>query len=254
MNSLEAIAILLAERDDPTLRDQDLYKEAEKKVFSDERLNALYLDEKAFYDQQEGMLSNFGLSPEAKTRIKSRLSEAPQQKMISFPQRWIPMAAAFALLLAGAWFVTSNLAGRQGMQIASTGVPIEDLRNFLASNIERGFNLDHRTKSPLQAVTWLNNRAAPMGSSLPTAFEQLQSMGCKILDWNGQKISLICMKEGSGEVVHLFVTPLMDCLKDDLAPLRATHQGYHNMTWESDDNTYLLFGHEKGQELDSLSI
>jgi hypothetical protein len=67
-------------------------------------------------------------------------------------------------------------------------------------------NFDMKNGDPKQLTAWLASRSMPVPGTMPTTLDGKPSLGCKTINWDGHKMSLICFDLGGGESVHLFVT------------------------------------------------
>jgi hypothetical protein len=65
--------------------------------------------------------------------------------------------------------------------------------------------LDLVTPDFSRSQEYLLARAAPRAPEVPAALHQLQTAGCRTINWNGKMISLTCFRLPSGELLHLFV-------------------------------------------------
>jgi hypothetical protein len=65
--------------------------------------------------------------------------------------------------------------------------------------------LDLLTSDLSRSQEYLSERAAPRAPELPAALQELQTAGCRAINWNGKMISLTCFRLPSGALLHLFV-------------------------------------------------
>jgi hypothetical protein len=109
---------------------------------------------------------------------------------------------------------------------------------FYDGRIER-LDLMSRDVDELQA--WLGQQNAPSDFMLPAGLAGRPALGCRVKEWNGQKVSLLCFELENREVAHLLVI-VREALKD--APLDApqfVRSGQvATVAWSRGDKIYLL--------------
>ena len=69
-------------------------------------------------------------------------------------------------------------------------------------------------------------------------------MGCREIDWNGTKVSLICFHQENGDVVHLFVveTEGMSEVEMDKLGILDRRNGLETQGWRDEKYAYLYVG------------
>jgi hypothetical protein len=81
---------------------------------------------------------------------------------------------------------------------------------------------------------------------LPTAFTSDKGlMGCRVLDWRGQKVSMLCYQLKGSAHVDVFVTA-MDHFPDAPPldqPQFASRDGMPTASWTHDGKVYLAVSH-----------
>lgn len=103
----------------------------------------------------------------------------------------------------------------------------------------KDFQLDHLTPSASEAQRWLADRRVDF--VMPTGLEGRATMGCRVIDWRGQRVSLICFKLDGGETVHLF-TVARDALSDapPVEPRFASAGRFATGAWSEGDTVFLV--------------
>src|SRR5271170_6937232 len=91
---------------------------------------------------------------------------------------------------------------------------------------------------------WLQDRGVHTNFELPGGLQGKPAHGCRVVDWNGQKATMICFVLDDGEHVDFFV---MDCaglpgLPENGAPQFASVNGLMTATWSEGNKVYLLTG------------
>jgi anti-sigma factor RsiW len=106
-----------------------------------------------------------------------------------------------------------------------------------------------------QVVAWLGEHHGESKFILPVALNGDNGlMGCRVLDWHGQKVSMLCYGlKGSGHV-DLFVADAIffpDAPAAD-KPQFATSDGMPTASWSHDGKVYLMVAHAGGTDLEKI--
>ena len=110
-------------------------------------------------------------------------------------------------------------------------------------------DLDHKDSALPKLLAWLDANNATRPSNLPTCVACADSVGCKVLDWGNQTVTLICLKNMSDEVVHCFIIRReeFDALPDEsLIRTPLMLEGLETSGWSDQENVYLLIGSAPG--------
>lgn len=144
---------------------------------------------------------------------------------------WITTAAA---LLVGALILAATLIPKSGH--AEFAAFQREMSELLGS---KEFRLDHMTPSASEAQQWLADRRVDF--VMPSKLESQPTMGCRVIDWQGHKVSLICFKLDGGETVHLFTLDRSALRAAPPAePQFAVAGRYTTASWTGGDKVYLL--------------
>jgi hypothetical protein len=94
---------------------------------------------------------------------------------------------------------------------------------------------------------WLQDRGMETNLELPSALHSDPAQGCRVVDWNGRKATMICFILDSGEHIDLFVIDRVGLpdLPEGGAPQFAEANGLVTATWVKRDKVYLLAGGNK---------
>ena len=216
----DIIGILLAAKREPKVMALDEFASAQAMIDEDADLRSRFEEAEARFSQNEDVLHEMRLSDQARDRILQAVTQAGQTErdtpksetfIIPFPLFFRIAAAAVLLGLVAVPFALKSggpqLAEHtEPPQLVQAGYSLERFRDFAANAVESGFNLDHKTPQPKEAIKWLTAQDSPVCSTIPEALMNSPSMGCKVLEWGGQKVSMICFQTKDKEVVHLFIT------------------------------------------------
>ena len=158
----------------------------------------------------------------------------------------LALAAALALLGAIAYLVFPS------------GGPatVETFREGMAKFASNRFSLDHFTDDLSAAKAWLDEKGYPSYPEVPEQFVRFKGMGCKTIDWNGQKVGLVCFVNDRHEIIHLFVIErsVLENIdsKGELIEAIAVHHGLETSGWNSEKYTFMLVGSDPNVRLAPL--
>lgn len=194
MNNQEARLILSAYRPAGQDSANPRFQEALKQAKRDPELAAWFARECRIDATLGGKVRE---SSQAPPHLKGAILAATRMtRSTPWFQRpvWITSAAALvigALILFVLFMPKSGQAEFVAFQ--------REMSEFLGS---KEFRLDHMTPSATEARRWLADRRVDF--VMPAKLESQPTMGCRVIDWQGHKVSLICFKLDGGETVHLF--------------------------------------------------
>jgi hypothetical protein len=174
-------------------------------------------------------------------------------KLNSALPRWqrLPwLAAAAALLLSGLLF-TIYPYQKTDPTLAQFETEIVDIFDGMK---DKGFGLDHVTGEIANVSAWLGTQGAPKPYVVRPCTKEARPFGCRVVDWRGQKVAMICFGRADQEA-HLFVVlreTLRD-LPDDLSPQKVERvEGYPVASWSCRKYVYLMMGNTPETNLDEF--
>lgn len=109
-------------------------------------------------------------------------------------------------------------------------------------------SLDLREKDLNRIDEWLDERPAPSDFEMPAKLRDLAGLGCRVLEWRGNKVTLICMNDNSkglGDKVHLLVINAED-LPGSLPgpePKFEENGSIATASWSDGEHAFILAGH-----------
>ena len=106
---------------------------------------------------------------------------------------WISTMAA---VLVGALVLLALVIPKKGGEFARFQTEMAGVLN------SKDFHLDLNTASASEVRQWLADRRVDF--VLPAKLEAQPTHGCRVLDWQGHQVSLVCFELAGGETVHLF--------------------------------------------------
>ena len=91
---------------------------------------------------------------------------------------------------------------------------------------------------------WLQDRGVDANFGLPGGLQGKPAQGCRVVDWNGQKATMVCFVLDTGEHVDFFVMDRagLPGLPENGAPQFASANGLMTVTWAKGDKVYLMTG------------
>ncbi|MBI2928684.1 MAG: hypothetical protein HYY24_23725 [Verrucomicrobia bacterium] len=160
-------------------------------------------------------------------------------------QPWLAAAAAVVLLIAAAGV---SLWPRGPRQFAA----------FRDAMVTASFNRDPHITTMLSDVNAIKQWLAQQGFKgeivLPMGLRTRPAAGCRILDWRGHKVSLICFHTGASKHVDLFVIDEADLPGVLLqgTPRFEAHGGLMTASWRQSGKVYFLAGAATQADLQQL--
>ncbi len=145
-------------------------------------------------------------------------------------------AAALVLVLAVAAFWLPTRSSKPNFATYR-----ESMTDFLSTRFDR---LDFKAQDLVQLKQFLAQRGAPSEFILPAGMNGLPSHGCRVLDWDGRTVSLVCFHLRGGKEIHLFVmqgTKFADPPRQDSVQFASSGR-WTTASWRRGQTTYLLAG------------
>jgi hypothetical protein len=162
----------------------------------------------------------------------------------------VPLAAAAGIALA--FLVTHN---GEPAHIAKA-VPIEVVQaGFVRSFESPNFNLEEKQDNKQVLIRHLQERKLPCPGCLPPGLEKLKALGCRELEIDGKRGSLLCFKVGDKGVVHVVVFRNED-VSGDFPPMEKPEfvrvGGWSSARWENAGKVFLMMSDTCGDKLPDL--
>ena len=233
MNNQEAKLILQAYRCDGQDASDPLFAEALEQARRDPELQKWFAEENALDARIQASLQTAVPVPR---ELKSNLL-ALGKVIRPTPWRWfqsMKLAAAAAVLMLLGLTVFLFLPQKPAQLAAFR----ETMARY--SMQQRG-HVAFESHDMTKIQQWLQDRGMKTNLELPTVLHSGPAQGCRLVDWNGQKATMLCFVL-DGEHLDLFVidrASLPD-LKEGGAPQFAEANGLMTATWVKSDKVYLL--------------
>jgi hypothetical protein len=246
MNNDEAKLILQAYRPGGQDANDRRFQEALEQAHRDPELARWFANEQAL-DSRIGAKVKAAITPPA--HLKSQLLA---QRKIVRPVVWwrqpmwqLAAAACLALLatIAAVWFKPSG-----------TGVFAQyrgEMAEFAALKLDRLDLTSHDVKEVRQ---WLVQKDAHGDLVLPAGLNGRPSLGCRLLEWKGKKVSLVCFELENRQVAHLLVID-RSAFKDapSESPVFKQVGEVATVSWSRGDKVYVVASKD-GKESDLLKL
>ena len=246
MTNEEAKFILSAYRPDGSDAADPAMKEALDQAARDPELAAWFQQERAFDAAVSQKLNEVPVPAELKPSILvgRRMMAVPTRKVWS----WGPLlrlAAGFVIFFGVIWLLSRPApAGKLG-----------EFRSDMVARLSAGVApLDFGGTSVDELRTWLAAKGGIEPEAISTALEQRPTLGCRVLDWRGAQVTLVCFDAGEGRVTHLVVVDraVFPDLKETLSPEAIHLRDWTVVNWTTEEHVYLLAGSGKRPELEKL--
>ncbi len=169
--------------------------------------------------------------------LKSRLLEIP--KVTSFPRTWVRRLLPIAALLIALAVFFGSWRG-----LFQPSVSLADYRAEMVSFIRIDPVLEMEAPDLSRITGFLESAGAPSRLRLPQKLPQvLPPLGCRILHFRGQHVTLICFGREEGDLVHLFVVnrAVLPRLRESDKAIQYRAEGeWMTATWVEGEQAYLL--------------
>ena len=231
MNAAEARLILQSFQPGVGDDSDPQFAEALRAAENDPALAQWWAEEQAF---DRAMATQLAALPEPfglKTRILAQQTSAARRH----PARWIfGLSAVCAILLLLALF--SGFFRRAPASHLTADYALE-MTNF----IQNSLTLDMESNDLGEIKSWLvKNNHQPL--VVPERLAALEPLGCRVLSFHGQKVTLVCFAREGNQLAHLFVVDraALPKVKPGDKPVFANDNGWMTATWAENDRVYMI--------------
>jgi hypothetical protein len=240
MNNEEARLILQAFRSGGQDANDLRFREALEQAQRDPQLARWFANEQAL-DSRISAKVKASLTPPA--HLKSQL--LAQRKMVRPIAGWKQPAwqlaaaacVAFLVSLGALWFVPDRSVGFVQYR--------NQMAEFAGHKLDR---LDLMSRDVAEVRRWLAERESHGDLVLPAGLNGRPSLGCRLLDWKGHNVSLICFELENKQVAHLLVVNNA-AFKDapTESPVFKQIGGVATVSWSRFGKTYVVASKEASQ-------
>jgi hypothetical protein len=245
MNREEAQFILRAYRANGEDARDPQFQEALALVRQDPELARWFAGELAL-DSRISAKLNKAITPPA--QLKAQL--LAQQKIIRPVVWWrqpamrLALAACLALLVTVAvWFNSTRVGSFARYRDA--------MADFTGNKLDR---LDLMSRDVAEVRRWLAQKDSHADLVLPAGLDGRPSIGCRVLDWQGHKVTLICFTLENRHEAHLLVVD-RTLFKDAPTESPAFNQSgdVATVSWSRGSKAYVMVS-KGGSQLDLMKL
>ena len=204
MNNEEAKLILQAYRSGGQDANDPQFQEALAQAQRDPELARWFANEQALDYRISAKLDRV-ITPPA--NLKAQL--LAQRKIVHPAIWWRRPAMRYALaaclaLLATVAVVWVNVIRSDELHARGEGFAgyRETVADFTATKLHR---LDFKSRDVAEVRRWLTKKDSHADLVLPAGLDGRPSLGCRVLDWGGHKVTLVCFELANRQVAHLLV-------------------------------------------------
>jgi hypothetical protein len=141
-----------------------------------------------------------------------------------------------------AWAVAAAITLLCGIMFFAPGANHEA---FAADYVAGLTELDHKDHEVKSLCQWLAENNGHCNLNIPKSLRGMESVGCRVADWNGRKFSLICFRavnEDLQPVIHLMVfdSDALPDLPTATAPRVKQRGDWAIASWTDGERSYIL--------------
>lgn len=176
--------------------------------------------------------------------------EQTQSSRSFFRRVAVPLSAAAGIALA--LIVTRSNVGEG---VART-LPIETVQaGFVRTYVSPAFEFEEKNENALALMDHVRSKKLPCPGKLPPGLRDKKGLGCRELEVDGKKGSLICFQVEETKVVHVLVFRREDVSGDFPAkdhPEFARRGNWATARWEDGGKVFLMLSDTMGDKLPEL--
>jgi hypothetical protein len=248
MNSEQAKFILRAFRPGVDRKDAPEFVQAFDQLRQDDQLARWFEREMAADAAIRKKLSEAVRFPAG---LKERIA-ATGKVVRPAPQSWWRRPALLALAASVVLLLTFGVLNFGGDRSQAEGFAA--FRESVVSASQASPHVSFMDADLGRVREYLRSEEAPEDLAIPAGLNLATLKGCRILEWNGRKVSLVCLHLNDGGHVDLFVIRDVEWDRSGpgLEPLLA-HIGQRNTaSWSKGALTYILVANASDEELRRL--
>jgi len=240
MNNEEAKLILQAYRPGGQDANDPRFREALEQVQHDPELARWFANEQALDSRISGRF-NRSIKPPA--HLKSQL--LAQRKIVRPVVWWRKPAWQLAAAACLALVVTIAAVWLKPDRATDFAQYRNNMAEFAGHKLDR---LDLMSRDVEEVRRWLAQKESHGDLVLPAGLNGRPPLGCRLLDWKGHKVSLICFELENKQVAHLLVvdsTTFKDAPTE--SPVFTQVGNVATASWSRGGKTYVVASKEASQ-------
>jgi hypothetical protein len=166
---------------------------------------------------------------------------------------WAAVAAGIVVLggvglsLQEGWFERKAVTEQPSSLLQREEAEFVSFRKSMSDYASGKIQLSIKDEDTVALTNWVSEHSGPVFGSLPEKMNALRGIGCTVIDWDGQKVSLFCFRNtASGHVAHLFVIgreAFQNLPHNDALRKPEICCGLESVAWNDQDQVYLLVAH-----------
>jgi hypothetical protein len=223
------------------------FRDALAMLARDEELAAWFAREQGGDNKISGAFQSFPVPADLKGQLLAAQKVVPPRAWWQRPA-WISAAAACVALL-GTLAILVTRAPKQ--------TQFADYHSYIVHTVTWLDHLDVKTSDLLQIRQWLGEHRAPEGFAIPGRLNGKASVGCRVFEWNGQKVSLVCFELENKKVAHMFVmdrSVFTNLPVGGALQFQAAQDGIATASWSDARRIYIVAMERGEQDLKRLLL
>lgn len=223
------------------------FHDALEMLARDPELARWFAQEQAIDKTIAGAFQRFPVPGDLKGQLLAAQKVVPLRAWWRRPALVSAAAACLALLGLLAMLVTR----------APEQTQFAEFRSYVARTAARLDHLDVKTSDLVQIRQWLSSHHAPEDFAIPGRLNGKASVGCRVFEWNGQKVSLVCFELEDKKVAHMFVldrSVFTSLPGGGVLQFQTTQDGIATASWSDAQRTYIVAMERGEQELKRLLL
>jgi hypothetical protein len=179
---------------------------------------------------------------------ESEAVAAPKESKVVAPSHWQLWWGSLAALLVVGLALIGYIMFPPAVKFAPGDfASVTKFCDDMAFYANSRFVLGKRTPNYEESRDWLKKKGSPIFEVTPENIAAKRSLGCQTFAWGEAQVSLVCFKNDSNQVVHLFV--IDRDVFENMAPPEELQvvQVRHDLEtggWMGEDKLFLLVGSE----------
>ena len=174
------------------------------------------------------------------------------RKLSVFRRLAIPLAAAAGISLA--FLATRPAVTREWVR--NETVPVEIVKaTFVKTYESPAFHLEEKREDHTVLVQHLKQRKLPCPGCLPPGLRGMKSIGCRELEIEGKRGSLICFKIGERGIIHIVIFRRQDVSGDfrpNGCPTFDRQGDWASARWQDEHYVFVMMSDTQGDTLADL--
>jgi hypothetical protein len=216
------------------------FREALEMLKQDPELASWFEQEQAIDANLSRKFTSFPVPPSLKGQLLAARKVVPLRVWWQRPAWIIAAAACVTLIAALALFLIRAPGQRQ----------FAEFQSYVADTAARLDHLDIQTSDLAQIRQWLGDHRAPESFVVPAGLNGKSTVGCRVFEWNGQKVSLVCFNLEDKKIAHVFIidrSALANPPVGHSPQFQSTADGIATASWSDDRRTYIV-AMQRGEE------